>query len=145
MIKILLSKYINIEQPKFSSNEDLGYYLAGLLEGDGHIGLPSIGKTSLNRELNPRITFTSNINNLEMYLDIHNQLGKIGRFLVTGNVLRDIIGDIEGMKLIINLIHGKLRTPKNIRFNQLIEYLNNKYNLNIKESLLDRSDLNSNS
>lgn len=80
-----------------------------------------------------------------MYLDIHNQLGQIGRFLVTGNVLRYIIGDIEGMKLIINLIHGKLRTPKNIRFNQLIEYLNNKYNLNIKESLLDRSDLNSNS
>ena len=144
-IKILLSKYIRIEQPKFNSKEEFGYYLAGLLEGDGHIGLPSIGKTSLNRVLNPRITFTSHINNLEMYLYIHNQLDNIGRFQVTGNILRFIIGDIQGINLVINLIQGKLRTPKNIRFNQLIEFLNNKYELNIKESSLNRSDLYSNS
>jgi len=140
-----LSKYIRIEQPKFNSKEEFGYYLAGLLEGDGHIGLPSIGKTSLNRVLNPRITFTSHINNLEMYLYIHNQLDNIGRFQVTGNILRFIIGDIQGINLVINLIQGKLRTPKNIRFNQLIEFLNNKYELNIKESSLNRSDLYSNS
>jgi len=140
-----LSKYIRIEQPKFNSKEEFGYYLAGLLEGDGHIGLPSIGKTSLNRVLNPRITFTSHINNLEMYLYIHNQLDNIGRFQVTENILRFIIGDIQGINLVINLIQGKLRTPKNIRFNQLIEFLNNKYELNIKESSLNRSDLYSNS
>ncbi len=144
-IKILLSKYIRIEQPKFNSKEEFGYYLAGLLEGDGHIGLPSIGKTSLNRVLNPRITFTSHINNLEMYLYIHNQLDNIGRFQITENILRFIISDIQGINLVINLIQGKLRTPKNIRFNQLIEFLNNKYELNIKESSLNRSDLYSNS
>ena len=151
MIDILFRKYADKEESKLNpglntlSKEELGYYLAGLLEGDGHIGLPFIGKTLLNRELNPRITFTSHVNNLEMYLYIQNQLGGIGRFLVTGNVLRYIIGDIEGMKLIINLIHGKLRTPKNIRFNQLIEYFNNKYKLNIPKSCLDRSNLYSNS
>jgi hypothetical protein len=64
-----------------------------------------------------------------MYLHVYNQLGNIGRFQLTGNTLRFIIGDIAGIKLIINLIHGKLRTPKNIRFNQLIEFLNYKYNL----------------
>ena len=64
-----------------------------------------------------------------MYLKIQNHLGNIGRFLVAGNVLRYVIGDIKGIKLVINLIHGKLRTPKNIRFNQLIEFLNKKYNL----------------
>jgi LAGLIDADG endonuclease len=133
-----------MEQPKFNSKEEFGFYLAGLFEGDGHIGLPSIGKTSLNRTLNPRITFTSHINNLEIYLYIHNKLGNIGRFQATGNILRFIIGDIEGMK-VINLIHGKLRTPKNIRFNQLIEFLNNKYNLSIKESPLNKSNLYSNS
>ncbi len=144
-IEIWLSRFIGKEQPKFSSKEEFGYYLAGLLKGDGQIGLPSIGKPSLNRVLNPRITFTSHINNLEMYLIIHNQLGKIGRFQVTGNVLRYIIGNIEGMKLVINLVHGKLRTTKNIRFNQLIEFLNNKYNLKFKWSSLDRSSLYSNS
>jgi hypothetical protein len=67
-----------------------------------------------------------------MYLIIHNQLGKVGRFQVTRNVLRYIIGNIEEMKLVINLVHGKLRTTKNLRFNQLIEFLNNKYNLKFK-------------
>jgi hypothetical protein len=80
-----------------------------------------------------------------MYLYIHNQLGNIGKFPEIGNILRFIVSDIEGIKLIINLIHGKLRTPKNIRLNQLIEFLNNKYNLKIKESSLNRSDLYSNS
>jgi hypothetical protein len=80
-----------------------------------------------------------------MYLHIYNQLGNIGRFQLRGNTLRFIIGDIAGIKLVINLIHGKLRTPKNIRFNQLIEFLNYKYNLKIKESLLNKSNLYSNS
>lgn len=57
-----------------------------------------------------------------MYLHIHNQLVNHGRFQITGNILRFKIGDIEGIKLVINLIHGNLRTPKNIRFNQLIEF-----------------------
>jgi LAGLIDADG endonuclease/Cytochrome c oxidase subunit III len=143
IIKNLFSQYEGIEQSKFTSKEEFGYYLAGLLEGDGSIDLPSIGKTSLNRILNPRIVFTSHINNLEMYLYIYNQLG--GRFQVRGNTLRFIIGNIAGIKLIINLIHGKLRTPKNIRFNPLIEFLNNKYDSNIRQSSLNRSDLYSNS
>lgn len=67
-IEILLSKS-NLDI-KLSSNDELGAYLAGLLEGDGHISLPSIGETSLNRVLNPKIIFTSYINNLEMYLHI---------------------------------------------------------------------------
>jgi len=140
-----LSKYLVEEQLKLGTNEDLGHYLWGLLEGDGCIDLPSIGKTSLKRVLNLKIIFTSHINNLEIYLRIFNQLGNIGRFQVTGNVLRYIIGDIKGINFMINLIHGKLRTPKNIRLNQLIEFLNNKYGTDIDQSPLDKSDLYSNS
>jgi LAGLIDADG endonuclease len=145
MIKTLLAKYLVKEQPNLRTIEDLGHYLSGLLEGDGCIDLPSIGETSLKRVLNPRIVFTSHINNLEMYLIIYNQLGDIGRFQVTGNVLKYIIGDIKGINYIINLIHGKLRTPKNIRLNQLIDFLNNKYGTDITQSPLDKSDLYSNS
>jgi hypothetical protein len=43
----------------FKNNINLGYYLAGLLEGerDRHISLPSLGVTTLNRVLNPRRIF----------------------------------------------------------------------------------------
>lgn len=130
----------------FRNNNNLGYYLAGLLEGDGHISLPSLGVTTLNRVLNPRIIFTSHINNLGMYAFIQSELGNIGRFQTSGdNAVRYIIGDIKGIMLFINLMHGKLRTPKNIRLNDLIKFMNAKYSLNTPESLLDNSNLVNNS
>ena len=69
------------KENKVNLNKDqFGYYLAGLLEGDGHISLPALGQTILNRVLNPRIIFTSHINNLGMYAYIQSELGGIGRF-----------------------------------------------------------------
>ena len=130
----------------FKNNNNLGYYLAGLLEGDGHISLPSLGVGTLNRVVNPRIVFTSHIINLSMYAFIQAELGNIGRFQSSGNnVIRYIIGDIKGIMILINLMHGKLRTPKNIRFNNLIQFINAKYSLDTPESLLDNSNLINNS
>jgi hypothetical protein len=130
----------------YNSNKEFGYYLAGLLEGDGHISLPSLGVTTLNRVLNPRIVFTSHINNLGSYAYIQSQLGGIGRFQLSGdNVIRYIIGDIKGITVMVNLISGKLRTPKNQRLNDLIQFINQKYCLNIANSILDISNMASNS
>jgi hypothetical protein len=128
-------------------NEDqFGFYLAGLLEGDGSISLPSLGNTILNRVLNPRIVFTTHKNNLGLYVYIQSKLGGVGRFQFSGqNTVRYIIGDIKSIQLFINLIHGKLRTSKNIRFNDLIKFINAKYSLDIPESTLDTSDLSDNS
>lgn len=135
--------YIPSVKQEYNNEKELGYYLAGLLEGDGHISLPFKGKTILNRVLNPRIVFTSHKNDLPLYLYIQKRLGGIGRFQIVenSNVLRYIIGDIEGMKQFINIVHGKLRTPKNNTFNLLIDFLNNKYKLSIKKSNLDKSNL----
>jgi len=145
-IKLALDYYYkNINNLKISKDQ-LGYYLAGLLEGDGSISLPAIGNTTLNRVLNPRIIFTSHINNLGFYAYIQSELGGIGRFQLSNkNTIRYIIGDIKGILLIINLINGKLRTPKNQTFNKLIDFINKKYSLNIQESILDKSNLASNS
>ena len=124
----------------------LGYYLAGLLEGDGSISIPSLGTTTLNRILNPRIVFTSHVNNIGMYAFLQSELGGIGRFQISGtSTLRYIIGDKEGILICIKLMHGKLRTPKNKRFNDLIKSFNLKYSLNIAESLLDTSSFGDNS
>ena len=90
--------------------------------------------------------FTSHINNLGLYAYIQSELGGVGRFQFSGNnTLRYIIGDIKGILLIINLIHGKLRTPKNIRLNELIKFFNQKYSLEISKSLLDITDFKNNS
>jgi hypothetical protein len=145
-----VEKALNIYKAKNNSilltKNNFGHYLAGLLEGDGHISIPALGNTTLNRVLNPRIVFTSHINNLGMYAFIQSELGNTGRFQTTGqDVLRYIIGDKAGIMLFINLIHGKLRTPKNKRFNDLIKIFNAKYSLGISESLLDNSNFTNNS
>lgn len=128
-------------------NNQFGYYLAGLFEGDGHISLPFLGNTTLNRVLNPRIVFTSHENNLELFVNIQTMLKEKGRFQKSGgNTIRFIIGDIEGIKLFIDTIHNKLRTPnKNESLNNLIDFINKKYNLAIPFSVLDESDFSENS
>jgi len=135
----------NLNKP-LVNNEQLGFYLAGLLEGDGCINLPFLGKTVLNRILNPRIIFTSHVNNLALYVNIQSALGGIGRFqLSSNNVIIYIIGDIRGLNTFINIVHNKLRTPKNETFNQLIDFLNLKYNWDISKSKIDKSSFSSNS
>ena len=58
-----------------------------------------LGITTLNRVLNPRIVFTSHINNLAMYAFIQSELGNIGRFQYSGDkAIRYIIGDIKGKR-----------------------------------------------
>ncbi len=137
---------IRVYSPYKEDKNSLGYYLAGLLEGDGSISIPGLGTTTMNRILNPRIVFTSHVNNIGMYAFIQSELGGIGRFQTSGtNTLRYIIGDKEGILLCINLMHGKLRTPKNKIFNDLIKSFNVKYSLNIAESLLDTSSFGDNS
>lgn len=64
--------------------------------------------------LNPSIIFTSHINNLALYAYIQSELGGIDHFqVVNHNILIYTIGDKKGIITFINLIHGKLRIPKN--------------------------------
>ncbi len=55
---------------------------------DGSISakLPSLGVTSLNRILNPRIVFTSHINNIGMYTFIQSELGNRGLALLHSKI-----------------------------------------------------------
>lgn len=130
-----------------NNSDNLGYYLAGLMEGDGHISIPALFKNSKStRVFNPRVVFTSHIDNLGLYAFIQSELGNIGRFQITGtNTLRYIIGDLKGIQILIKLMHGKFRTPKNQTFNNLIGIMNDKCSLSIPESLLDTSDFQGNS
>jgi hypothetical protein len=59
----------------FKNNNNLAHYIADLLEGDGNISLSSLGLTTLNWVVNPRIFFTPHINNLAMNAFIQSELG----------------------------------------------------------------------
>jgi hypothetical protein len=80
-----------------------------------------------------------------LYAYIQSKLGGIGSFQNSNDTIRYIIGDVKGIVLVINLLHNKLRTPKNLTFNKLIKFVNEKYNFSIKESILDKSNLLDNS
>ena len=64
---------LKIENYNLDENQ-LGYYLAGLIEGDGNINIPAKGKTILKRILNPRITITGHINNIEIFIFLLNYI-----------------------------------------------------------------------
>jgi hypothetical protein len=53
--------------------------------------------------------------NIGLYIYIQNILKGRDRFqkINNNNTIKFIIGDIEGIKLFIKIVHGKLRTPKN--------------------------------
>jgi hypothetical protein len=89
------------------NNEQLGYYLAGLIDGDGHF--------SKAQQL--VITFSSPDAFLAYYLKGRLGYGNV-RKVKDKNAYLLIVSNEKGMLNIINLINGKLRTEH--RFNQVV-------------------------
>ena len=89
------------------NNEQLGYYLAGLIDGDGHF--------SKAQQL--VIVFSSSDAFLAYYLKAKLGYGNV-RKVKDRNAYLLIVSNKEGMLNVINLINGKLRTEH--RFNQVV-------------------------
>ena len=90
----------------------LGSYLAGLIEGDGYIGVqdPNSKTKVVHR---PKILIAFNINDkpLAEKLSVELKVGKVVNREKAGIVLLQILAKEEVLK-IINLINGFMRTPK---------------------------------
>lgn len=89
------------------NNEQLGYYLAGLIDGDGHF--------SRARQL--VLVFSSPDAFLAYYLKESLGYGNVKK-VKDKNAYLLIVSNKEGMLRVINLINGKLRTEH--RFNQVV-------------------------
>lgn len=159
--KILNDNYNNIDSPSnfvnsSSNNLDsssniskydskfpiLGPYLAGLFEGDGHISLNKIG--SSGKLSSPYIAITFVNKDLPLINKLIELFGGRIRFKNKENAIVWIIGNNKDLVNIITIMNGNLRTPKLSQFNNLITWLNNKYNYDIPTYSLDTSDLNNN-
>jgi hypothetical protein len=95
-----------------SSNSSLRPYLAGLIEGDGYIGVQN-PDSKTNVIYRPKIIIVFNINDrpLAEKLSAELEVGKIINREKAGHVLLQILAKEEVLK-IINLINGYMRTPK---------------------------------
>lgn len=123
----------------------LGYYLAGLIEGDGNIWIPATERFSKNELRAPSIAITFHKNELPFFEHIKSVIG--GGYIYqskSDNSCSYRIVKSEILIKVINLINGKFRTPKIYCLHRVIDFVNLKHNLNIKKMPLDNSNLNSN-
>lgn len=136
-----------IEDLKFNENNyknsQLGYYLAGLIEGNGLINIPKKLKSKKNKYNYPSIQIEFNKKDSPLGFEILRQLncGIINRKKNVNAYILTINEDYGLYKLIL-LINGKFKTSKIEKLNLLIDWYNSKlldnkiqkYSLN-KESL----------
>ncbi|KAG0890036.1 hypothetical protein G6F15_000132 (mitochondrion) [Rhizopus arrhizus] len=133
ILQSTMNNFMSSIQTKYYSttnlfnNGQLGYYLAGLIEGDGTIIVPTKDKTPSAKKLQQVLG-----------------CGFIQK-PKTGNYYLFEIQNIDGLFKLANLINGKMRTPKIEALHRLINWLNAKNNGSIECLGLDTSNLNSNS
>ena len=127
-----------------SNDSFIGPYLAGLIEGDGYIGVQEkISKTNIVSR--PKIIIAFNIKDkpLAEKLSAELELGKVINREKAGHVLLQILAKTEVLK-IIHLINGHMRTPKIEALHRAINWINKKDSSSIPLLGLDLSPLDSN-
>lgn len=135
-------KLNSLKEGKVTHNGyNLNSYLAGLFEGDGHIW---IQKENQKKIQNPRFCITFGQKNEPLAKKLLEIIGS--GFIIYRpkyNVCIMVVSSIVGLKKIVFLINGELRTPKICQFNSLIDWLNKNHNtkinkLPLKQGLLDK-------
>jgi len=127
------------------NNTQLGYYLAGLIEGDGNIWTQKTIRSSKGRINNPQITFSFGKKEKPLYRCIQGIFSTGSLYdIKSTNACRYQISEKDTLIKIIKLINGKFRTPKIEYLYRAIDYINIVHNANIKKLPLDKSNLLSN-
>jgi hypothetical protein len=123
------------------ANPALGSYLAGLLEGDGYIILPKFANGKISY---PYIAITFVNKDLPLINKLLEMFGGRLRLKKKENAIVWTVNTHKELINLIKVINGYLRTPKIIKFNELIVWLNERYYYNIPIYSIDSSSLNSN-
>lgn len=112
---------------------NLGSYLAGLIEGDGSIYTPKDKLQDENHKLKPNSAFIEVVfhkKDLDLARYIMNLLDG-GYLLDSSNYSRLIIKKKKSLLRLIHLINGEMRTPKIKALHRQILWCNKKWGLNI--------------
>lgn len=122
------------------TTNQLGYYLAGLIEGDGSI----IVRKGEREAIAPIIVFTFSKNEIIMYEKLKEIVSSGYISVEKRGVCRYVITNPDSVIHIINLVNGKFRTPKIHALYKAIDNLNKWRNANLLKLPLDTSSLDSN-
>ena len=124
-------------------NKNLNSYLAGLFEGDGHIWLPNL---NMKKKHNPRFCITFGLKNEPLAKKILEiiEYGHI-RYKPKENACVLIVSPVKGLKKIIKLINGELRTPKIHQLHKLIDWINVHHSSNIIKKPVNKGSICNNS
>lgn len=121
-----------------SSNKNLGSYLAGLFEGDGHIWIQKKG----SKTHNPRFCITFGLKNEALCQKLLNIIGSgFIRYKHGENACVLVVSPVVGLKKIVNLINGELKTPKIHQLHSLIDWLNKNHNAQLEKLPLNKDNL----
>lgn len=123
-----------------NTTNQLGYYLAGLIEGDGSI----IVRQGKREAIAPVIVFTFHKNEMPLYEKLKEILNSGYILVEKKGACRYCITNPDTIILIINLINGKFRTPKYHALYKAIDNLNKWRNTNISKLPLDTSSFDTN-
>ena len=121
-------------------------YLAGLIEGDGSIIVPQKERSNNGKLYYPSIQIVFDARDFPLGVMIQKELGFGSLSKTKGvNAYRLSFNSIEGLLVIIGMVNGYMRTVKINMLYKLIDFYNNKYNLNIIKKEIDISPIDSNS
>jgi hypothetical protein len=127
---------VNIDHNNINN---LGSYLAGLFEGDGHIW---IQKQKGSKTHNPRFCITFSLKNEALCKKLLDIIGSgFIRYKHGDNACVLVVSPVVGLKKIVNLINGELKTPKVHQLHSLIDWLNKNHNAQLEKLPLNKDSL----
>lgn len=124
---------------KINRKKTISSYLAGLFEGDGHIWLPN---EKAKKKHNPRFCITFKLKDEPLAKKLLSVIGfGFIRYKPKNNACVLTVSPVKGLKCIILLINGELRTPKITQLHDLINWINKHHSSNIKKLKLKKGNL----
>ena len=111
---------------KFGNSFYFDSYLAGLFEADGHIWMPIQKRTGKSH--NPRLNITFHLKDLPLAERILQHIGEgFIRHKPKQNACVVTVSSVKGLRKIVSMINGKMRTPKIYKLGLLIDWLNKNH------------------
>lgn len=137
-----IKRYSSNNSPLNSGNKDNTFngYLAGLFEGDGHIWIQK--PSEKKKKHNPRFQLTFSMKNEPLAKKLLELIGSgFIRYKPQDNACVLVVSPVVGLKKLVNIINGELRTPKVHQLYKLIDWLNKNHRANITKLPLKESFL----